>query len=193
MYCILITYHIFLFYIKKELVLVRSIICCNFILSNNKNKVMKGKKMLALAVLLTGIAFVGCKDTKATETTETEQTATTTETETAVKDEHTSENSLDWAGTYEGILPGANSDIKTTVVLNQDKTYAKTTIYVDKAEEKFEEKGTFTWNAEGTIVTLVAEGESTQYKVQEGSLLMLDQEGKEVTGPLADKYVLAKK
>ncbi|MGL4583483.1 MAG: copper resistance protein NlpE [Flavobacterium sp.] len=155
---------------------------------------MKGKKMLALAVLVTGIAFVGCKEEKKEETAApTEQVATPEVETTPIAD--TSETSLDWAGTYEGTLPGANSDIKTTVVLNQDKTFAKTSIYVDKkAGEKFEEKGTFTWNAEGTIVTLKAEGgEAVQYKVQEGSLLQLDQEGKEITGDMAKLYELKKK
>ncbi|KUF43521.1 copper resistance protein NlpE N-terminal domain-containing protein [Myroides marinus] len=155
---------------------------------------MKGKKMLALAVLVTGIAFVGCKDDKKEETAApTEQTATTPEAEAPVSGD-TSETSLDWAGTYVGNLPGANSDMETTVVLNADKTFAMTTVYVDKANEKFEEKGTFTWNAEGTIVTLKNEkGDATQFKVQEGSILKLDQDGKEITGPTANLYELKKK
>lgn len=155
---------------------------------------MKGKKMLALAVLVTGIAFVGCKEEKKTETpAPTEQTEQpTSETETLKGD--TSETSLDWAGTYVGNLPGANSDMETTVVLNEDKSFAMTTVYVDKGSEKFEEKGTFTWNAEGTTVTLKNEkGESSQFKVQEGSILKLDQDGKEITGPTANLYELKKK
>ena len=154
---------------------------------------MNGKKALAFAVLITSMALVSCKNDKKEETAQpTEQTAAKTEN---VATGDTSENALTWNGTYSGVTPCADCDgIETTIVLNSDKTFTKTLVYKGKGDgEKFEEKGSLTWNPEGTTVTLKsATGEASQYKVQEGSILMLDQEGKVITGPTADKYELKK-
>lgn len=110
-------------------------------------------------------------------------------------DAHNSQNALDWQGTYRGITPCADCEgIETVVVLNKDLTFVIKTKYLGKGEAKvFEERGNFTWDKTGGIISLAGlKGKPSQYKVGENKLIQLDMEGKTVTGPLADKYVLTK-
>lgn len=104
-----------------------------------------------------------------------------------------SQNSLDWAGAYSGILPCADcSGIQTTIDLKQNGTYKSVQTYLGKEDNKFDSSGKFTWNKEGNTITL-GEGENiTQYLVGENSLTMLDKNGNKITGDLAKNYTLAK-
>lgn len=148
---------------------------------------MKRTNVLVVAALALSIGFVSCKNDKKTEAE--------TKVEEVVIDDHTSENALDWAGTYQGVVPCADCPgIETTIVLNQDGTFSKVTVYQEKADGKFEDKGSFTWNDKGSIVILKTEtGEISQYQVAEGSILALDTTGNVIEGELAENYRLAKK
>lgn len=116
-----------------------------------------------------------------------------TENTTQVPDMHTSESSLDWDGTYKGTLPCADCEgIETTVVLNKDHTFERTTVYKGKESGNFNDKGKFSWGKDGRAITLEIKEENPVYKVKEGSIVLLDQEGKENTGELADLYILRK-
>lgn len=105
--------------------------------------------------------------------------------------------SVDWAGTYFATLPcGRCEGIEMWVTLKSDGTYALNTNYLglnDALEEEF--TGKFTWDQNGGIVTL--EGLKGTYpgkfKVGENRIWYLDAEGKQMTGPLADQYILSKK
>lgn len=151
----------------------------------------KIKMTLALTAMVAGIAFVGCKDNKKVEETPaTEQEAGYVDTE------HTSQNSLDWAGTYVGVIPCADCPgIETTIVLNDDNSFKATYVYQEKKDGTFEEAGTFSWDDKGSVVTLKdAKGEVLAvYQVREGSLNQLNLDGTPVEGELAAHYVLAKK
>lgn len=113
-----------------------------------------------------------------------------------VQDTHNAENSLDWVGVYKGYLPCAScEEIKTTLVLKDNNTFERTEIYVKGGQdETFIEEGTFTWDKDKTIITLNLKNEKNQpkYMVTEGRLIMLDSNGKENQGELADKYILNK-
>jgi len=101
-----------------------------------------------------------------------------------------SRNALDWAGIYVGTIPGTNSDIKVTLTLSADSKYLMVSEYVDKGES-FTSEGKFKWDDYGSIITL--EGtENIQYKVGENQIIQLDKNGNEITGELAEKYVLLK-
>lgn len=105
----------------------------------------------------------------------------------------TSENSLDWAGTYDATLPCADCDgIKSVLTLNQDGTFTLSQDYVGTTN-KAEDKGTFAWNTEGNKITLNGTGEKHEYKVGENQLIQLDMQGNEITGPTKDLYVYKKK
>lgn len=109
-----------------------------------------------------------------------------------VNDNHNSQKALDWQGTYKGTTPCADCEgIETELILNKDLTFVLKTKYLGKEKQNiFEEKGTFTWNALGSIISL--KGMPNQYKVGENTLTQLDMEGKAVAGVLADRYVLKK-
>ncbi len=119
----------------------------------------------------------------------------TTDDQTVV-DIHTSETALDWAGVYEGTMPCADCEgIETVVELRDDNTFTATFNYLgegDKAHTQTNE-GTFTWDESGQIVTLVAQDDTSQYKVGENQITMLGADGEVNTGELADFYVLKKK
>ncbi len=87
-------------------------------------------------------------------------------------DMHTSQNSLDWAGAYEGVLPCADCPgIKTRLTLKPDGRYELSTQYLDRQPVPTVETGKFFWNAAGNAVTL--EGNGQRFAVGEGRLLAL--------------------
>ena len=100
--------------------------------------------------------------------------------------------SIDWNGTYLGILPCADCEgIKTRIVLNADLSYSHETMYIGKDEKVFQTKGSFKWDKTGGIITL-DNTEEYMYQVGENILIQLDKNGKKITGDLADKYKLEK-
>ncbi len=107
---------------------------------------------------------------------------------------HSSKNALDWNGAYSGVLPCADcSGIETKITLNANGTFEKIEKYVKKENKTVESKGTFSWDKTGSIITLKDEkGVTEHYKVGEGKLIMLNNEGKEVSGELANEYILSK-
>ena len=133
----------------------------------------------------------------ATTTTATTTTAATTTTTTAVAPAATPDNSmtsLDWAGTYAGVVPCADCEgIETTITLKQDRTYIMKTRYLGKDSQVFERQGTFTWNEEGNKIQLsgLAAGPD-RYLVGENALIQLDKSGNRITSDLAPKYVLGR-
>src|SRR5688500_16107201 len=62
-------------------------------------------------------------------------------------DQHTSANSLDWDGIYQGILPRPDCEgIRTTITLNRDHTYFIESIYLGTLNKAEKENGNFSWN-----------------------------------------------
>jgi len=103
---------------------------------------------------------------------------------------HTSQNALDWAGVYRGVIPCADCQgIETVVVLKPDGTYTTLAKYLGKGDEVFSRDGHFTWNRKGNTVKLAGDA---QYRVGENHLTRLAQDGSRISGALADRYVLTK-
>lgn len=105
--------------------------------------------------------------------------------------------SLDWAGTYRGIVPCVDCDgIKTEMVLDASGTYRLTTLYLGvKGAEPIVFEGKFEWDKSGNKIMLKEPkiGEAPkQYQVGEEKLFELDRQGKRITGKMADKYILHK-
>ena len=118
---------------------------------------------------------------------------------------HTAENSLDWAGTYQGITPAASSmGIQIQLTLQFDGMFMLSFEYLegdyvpeigqfqwsDRAHGVY--YGSFTWNESGNIIRLDIQDWPPYYFVGEGMLIQLDMEGNEITGALADYYILTK-
>ncbi len=147
-------------------------------------------------MLLVGIAIAilgGCKN-EVKKDTDSEENVETVDT-TAV-DSHNSENSLDWAGVYEGTTPCADCEgIKTTLELKKDNTYVLSQTYLGKFEEdpkEFGESGSFTWKDNGSVVVLKSGDKTIQFKVEENQVRLLDLQGDVIDGDLADMYILKK-
>ncbi|OPC06288.1 hypothetical protein BAS09_01505 [Elizabethkingia ursingii] len=157
------------------------------------------KKNVLLIAATAGLLLMSCSQKKelqpgsGVEETTAEAKTDSISVEPITNDGHNSQNSLDWAGTYEGTLPCADcSGIKTTITLKDDNTYAMTEEYVDK-KTKAEDKGKFEWDKSGGKIALVSKDGKRQYIVGENQLIHLDMDGKEITGPNKDLYILKKK
>ncbi|CAM3198885.1 copper resistance protein NlpE [Empedobacter stercoris] len=111
-----------------------------------------------------------------------------------IADIHNSKTSIDWVGTYEGVLPCADCPgIKTTVTLNKDETIKIVSDYM-KGNTTFEEQGQFEWTADNNAIFLDTKDKNRYfYKVGENKLIVLSQEGEELDEPLANNYILTKK
>ncbi|MCX7551507.1 copper resistance protein NlpE N-terminal domain-containing protein [Xanthomarina sp. F2636L] len=118
--------------------------------------------------------------------------AETTKQNDELVDMHTSENALDWEGTYTGTLPCADCEgIEKTIKLNNDQTYVARDIYLGKKDGDFDSRGYFKWLEDGQTILLSDENE-TSFFVGENTLTQLDKSGNKVTGELADFYILKK-
>ena len=138
-------------------------------------------------VFIFGISFLVACNLKA-------ETSIIPETETPViVDEHTSANSLDWEGTYLGKLPCADCEaLQLTLFLNYDESFEIISEYLGKGVIN-KEKGTLTWNDQGTIVFLTTtENNKYAFKVMEGRVQYLDQDGNEIDSPKEFNYQLIK-
>jgi len=109
-----------------------------------------------------------------------------------VVDMHTSQNALDWAGTYTGILPCADCEgIEKTITLLDDQSFFGKDIYLGKKDGDFDRRGYFKWDENGQVI-LLSDDNNTSYFVGENTLTQLDESGNKITGELADLYVLKK-
>lgn len=105
-----------------------------------------------------------------------------------------SRTSLDWPGTYTGVVPCADCEgIETTLTLRADHTYSLTTKYLGKEDAGRTVTGSFAWYDSGNAIALrgILDGPS-HYHVGENVLLQLDLAGNRVTGDLASRYRLQK-
>lgn len=106
---------------------------------------------------------------------------------------HNSENSLDWAGVYSGVLPCADCPgIETEVTLNANARFSTRYRYLERSGWYYT-VGSFEWNDVGSAVTL-HEGDErvSNYQVGENQLFLLDQEGKRIEGAIAPHFILRK-
>ena len=142
------------------------------------------KKIFILVCSCTLLAACG-NSSKTNKGTDTDSTTI------AVVDMHNAETSLDYEGTYKGVFPAADCPgIETTLILNPDKTYTLHSVYIDR-DSSFDDKGTYT--LKGNLLTLKEEnGEISYYKVEENRVRLLTDDKQEITGALADHYILNK-
>lgn len=104
---------------------------------------------------------------------------------------HNSRSSLDWAGTYEGVMPCADCPgIKTRLTLRQDGGYEITSEYLERQVAPRVEHGKFTWQPGGNAIRLEGEGGGQQFAVGEGRLAWLVP-GAAPVWPQPARYVLA--
>lgn len=150
-------------------------------------------KFFLISISLFSFIFFGC--TQQMESDRTESTENNTEL-TSQPMADNSMISLDWDGTYYGVLPCADCEgIETTIKLSKDLTYSLISKYIGKSDKVFEKSGSFTWNEAGTTISLSGfnEGEGpSKYFVGENRLTQLDLSGNKIEDELAEKYILNK-
>ena len=140
--------------------------------------------LLPLCLLITGCATAG-----------PEPSAPGTATPAASNPDpaHSSRVSVDWQGTYRGVLACADCEgIETVITLLDDGSYQRSVRYLGREEYPRRDQGEFDWDDTGGIVSL-GEGEETQrYRVGENRLFHLDRNGDRISGALEERYVLVK-
>jgi len=105
-------------------------------------------------------------------------------------DVHTSRDSLDWAGVYEGVLPCADCPgIETRLTLERDGSYVISTRYLDRQHSPLIARGQFTWHAGGNAISLDAKGGGQQYAVGEGRLVLLNRDGTQQVPPSPNRVL----
>ena len=110
----------------------------------------------------------------------------------AIPDAHTSQNALDWAGTYQDTIPCADCPgILTTIKLYEDGSFAYNAEYLEK-NTSLQDSGKFMWHDNGSIIHLKGKNIDSKYKVGENVLFQTNTEGQIIEGDLADKFNLHK-
>ena len=142
------------------------------------------KTIFIVSVILLTVGMSACKSNKMGEDFTTVGTV------------HNSQNALDWAGTYSGIIPCADCPgIEIQITLNFDNTFRMTRKYVDREDTGSDYSGEIQWSEDGGSITLIGlDGKefATQFRVGENALTQLDMEGNVITGSLASNYILTK-
>lgn len=134
-----------------------------------------------VAIAATVLAISGC----------TAPTTSTSSTQAVATPEHNARNSLDWPGTYRGVLPCADCEgIETVVVLSPTGQYRAQSKYLGKSPRVIKQQGNFTWNPEGNTITF--SDTPVRHFVGENQIIRLAEDGTRVTGPLAKNYVLTR-
>jgi copper homeostasis protein (lipoprotein) len=108
---------------------------------------------------------------------------------------HNAKNSLDYVGTYKGILPCVDCHgLETELVINENSTFSLKTKYQGKGDKIYMQKGHFTWNKKGNIIILTdVKNAPNQYSVGEKTLTQLDVYGKKINGISSEEYILSKR
>ena len=92
-----------------------------------------------------------------------------------VADLHTSRDSLDWPGMYEGLLACAEcAGIQTRLTLNKDGSFVMVTRRLVRDAVPSSEHGQFEWEPDGSILVLDTEGGEQRFAVGEGRLQLLE-------------------
>ena len=108
---------------------------------------------------------------------------------------HTAENSLDWEGTYMGILPCADCEgIETWLTLNNDLSFKLVRNYL-KNEDILSDTifGNFEWQKNNVkLQENKTNGETIFFRIEENQVRQLTNNAQKVEGELANYYILQK-
>lgn len=141
-------------------------------------------RMIGLPVCLV-VLLGACSGEKGNEATPVPATVT-------APDMHNSQNALDWAGVYQGILVCADcAGIKTRLTLANDGSYRLDSQALKQDAQALSVSGRFTWQPDGNTIVLDSAGAGQQFSVGEGRLILLNPDGTK-PGPDAADHSLQK-
>lgn len=111
----------------------------------------------------------------------------------AIDAAHNSRLSLDWAGLYTGFIPAASGPgIDVRLRLNDNGSYTIRYHYAERGDDVFDASGVFQWMPDGNRIMLDTEDFPKYYHIGEGRVIQLDMDGRPISGPLAENYILRK-
>lgn len=147
-----------------------------------------------LLIGLLALSLIACKGNRKTQHEADRDAVVPVLEHSTVGETHNSQNSLDYMGTYKGVLPCADCEGISTVITLGDGTYTLKTAYLGKGDGRERiQKGRYTWDDSGRFIKLEGiENGPAIYQVGENKLIQMDMKGQKITGELADKYVLIK-
>jgi uncharacterized lipoprotein NlpE involved in copper resistance len=128
--------------------------------------------MRTLFVMLSVAVLVGCQPEQ---DTQVPQTPSPTSEQAPVVDMHTSRTSLDWAGTYEGLVHCADcAGLHLRLTLDRDGGFERVSRRLVRDAAPSTTRGRFEWAPDGNTIVLDAAGEGQRFAVGEGRLLLLE-------------------
>ena len=166
-----------------------------------KSELNNGMKSIKIIILFVVVGLCSCQERAKEEQTENKDTLSTMKLATdsnvisaAIDSSHSSKNSLDWAGSYKGVLPCDDCEgLDIVITLAKDDTYKMSAKKLGKAGSGNNALGgPFKW-VDGSVIELEGlNGEPTKFSVGENKLVQLDKDGKPFEGAPARKYTLTK-
>ncbi len=148
------------------------------------------RKSILLSLFLLSLTFISC--TKEKETLDKEVNDIT-----AIESPKTAENSIDYEGTYQGILPCIKDNCKEVELIiqllpNNNYIYSVKRINIDN--EPLLTTGIFEFEADGnTIVLPSIANVPNSFLIEENKMYQLDKNQQKIAGPKAEQFALHKK
>ncbi|OEY71738.1 copper resistance protein NlpE [Salegentibacter salarius] len=150
--------------------------------------------MKSIIILLALVCLISCKDQEKTAGSNSLESSAE-EISTKPDNAHNSQNSLDWDGVYEGVLPCEDCEgIETSIRLKKNLDYVLSQHYLGRTEveeNNLNETGKFEWNKQGNTISL-GESQKLYFQVSENYLLQVFKDESKVMGDSAIKYRLTK-
>ena len=142
-------------------------------------------EMVMIAIATVSMGLDGCASKTTTSSTSSSAQATTAD---------NSRTSVDWPGTYTGVVPCDDCEgIETSITLYEDGTYLLKTMALGKDDKAAKRSGSFIWDESGGKIQLQGTGDEIhRYLVGENVLYQLDAQGNRIMGEQAAKYALKK-
>ena len=152
-------------------------------------------KKIFFTFLIASLALFNCKNEK--ESVQIVETNDTVKVDTVITDEHNAKNSLDYEGTYEGILPcikGDCKEIELSLKLMKDGIFVYSTKRIGIDKEQLMTSGTYHFEDDGNTIVLdqIADVPNAFF-ISENKIYQLDKNQKKIEGADAEKYILNKK
>jgi len=152
------------------------------------------KKIIVALTLGFSLLTISCG--KESETVSTATTDSIIADTLIVDSHHNAKNSIDYQGTYKGVLPCIKSDckeIELSVQLLPDDVFIYSTKRVGIDTEELMTTGNYHFENDGnTIVLDQISNVPNSFFIAEGKIYQLDEKQQKIEGPDAEKFILIK-
>ena len=148
---------------------------------------------ISLSILAISLLFIISACGAESVPVQQQQADTFGQTDAIVTTLHNSQNSLDWGGTYHGVIMGNDSRLlNAKLTIDYDGTFVLRYSYINDSNNVFTYSGNFSWNSAGSAITLDNTNIPRYYRVGENVLIQLDSYGNNVMGHFPGTFQLIK-